>query len=322
MDNIGGGEGAQAYGHGGYHASNPITAKAYQSSTSARNEISFTDKIDGRLFDNFDVPPADIRASAQQMIQQEAFSPGYLSSVADDSSYVGLVAKSIMDGGIVPKEGNLYRNQLRWPDAAREASDPLSDKHFLDWDKPLSEQKDVIGSITPESMGLQYRQLDNGKHAYVNAEGGVVGNIQSGGTPESFRENWTRQLIREPDTGADFYKNLSSGLFSGDKGSVALRQAGIPGIRYLDAGSRPTNVVDKELYALYEKYGDVEKAVDEMMKGVYNTPKVKQQMREGYIKQLNEQKQTHNYVTFSDDLVNILERNGVPVTAPQPGLKK
>jgi hypothetical protein len=320
MDNIGGGEGAQAYGYGGYHASNPDVAVGYKNTLSKDTFLSPTGAVfsKNRLIDlGFDKSDAAIIMAA---IKNSGGDFNEAAKLVNRPSVAKFLI-GIGDGGSL-NEGSLYRNQLRWPDAAREASDPLSDKHFLDWDKPLSEQKDVIGSITPESMGLQYRQLDNGKHAYVNAEGGVVGNIQSGGTPESFRENWTRQLIREPDTGADFYKNLSSGLFSGDKGSVALRQAGIPGIRYLDAGSRPTNVVDKELYALYEKYGDVEKAVDEMMKGVYNTPKVKQQMREGYIKQLNEQKQTHNYVTFSDDLVNILERNGVPVTAPQPGLKK
>ena len=92
-----------------------------------------------------------------------------------------------------------------------------------------------------------------------------------------------------------------------------LSELGIPGSRYLDAGSRPTNIVDKELYALYEKYGDVNKAVDEMMKGVYNTPKVKQQMRDGYIKQLNTQKQSSNYVVFDDKLIDIVSRNNQPI---------
>jgi hypothetical protein len=285
MDNIGGGEGAQAYGHGGYHAASPDVAQRYATQLAFDRPKAIKSRADEVLDDlNYHRGNIDgVRASYQGMID---------SGIPETVAYAN--EKMALLDDVVSKErkSNLYRNQLRWPDPAREASDPLSDKHFLDWDKPLSEQS---ASVQSALRGINPDEL-----------------------------NWLKGAIKGTAKGSEIYDSARLDFASSpidDTGtSQRLNQAGIPGIRYLDAGSRPTNVVDKELYALYEKYGDVEKAVDEMMKGVYNTPKVKQQMREGYIKQLNEQKQTHNYVTFSDDLVNILERNGVPVTAPQPGL--
>jgi hypothetical protein len=139
--------------------------------------------------------------------------------------------------------GNIYRNQLRWPDAAREASDPLSDKHFLDWDKPLSEQ-------SPEVQAALAKLDPDTYHP----------------SGDDFDPSEVGQMV---------YSRIPRGA-SGDPRipSNRLRELGIPGIRYLDGGSRGAG------------------------------------------------QGTSNYVTFSDDLVNILERNGVPVTAPQPGLKK
>jgi hypothetical protein len=238
LSKIGTGEGAQAYGYGTYLAESPDVAKGYQERLAPFAKYNIDQAPAATKEQNAAAQLIDLWGGNRARIAVELKAEKGTSK-AQKEKILSEVDNLLSRQADVKKDvGNLYQARLAWPDAAREASDPLSPENFLDWDKPLSEQKDVIGSITPESMGLQYRQLDNGKHAYVNAEGGVVGNIQSGGTPESFRENWTRQLIREPDTGADFYKNLSSGLFNGDKGSVALRQAGIPGIRYLDAGSR------------------------------------------------------------------------------------
>lgn len=293
MDNIGKGEGAQAYGHGGYHAGNRNVAEGYRRGLSNRD----FQNLARDTYNQFD----DADAAVESLLSNPSLSDNQreLISALQADDWLGFdyphqaideVLKnpdkwdlSQRTKDAVANTGNLYRNELRWPDPAREAADPLSDKHFFEWEKPLSEQSDFVKQAV----------IDSGLAKQIAAEQGI----------------------------ADI-NYVGARHFESPENSRRLAEAGIPGIRYLDAGSRPANVVDKELYALYEKYGDVEKAVDEMMKGVYNTPKVKQQMREGYIKQLNEQKQTHNYVTFSDDLVNILERNGVPVTAPQPGLSR
>ena len=99
-------------------------------------------------------------------------------------------------------------------------------------------------------------------------------------------------------------------------GAEAMRQAGIPGIKYFDAQSRPSqNVITSRLLRLQEKFGgDAEKAVDEFMRSVHNTDKVKAEMRKDFLKQL-QQARTSNFVVFpgNEGLLNILERNSQPL---------
>lgn len=70
-------------------------------------------------------------------------------SVASEPQYVGA-------------SGVLYKNQLRWPNAARESADPLSESHFLDWDKPLEEQSDYVKNVIANlDEDEWYRLVDN-----------------------------------------------------------------------------------------------------------------------------------------------------------------
>jgi hypothetical protein len=99
-------------------------------------------------------------------------------------------------------------------------------------------------------------------------------------------------------------------------GADAMRQAGIPGIRYLDQSSRATpNITNQRLANLYAKHGgNAEAAVDEMMRSVYNTPKKKQEMRDAFLQQLATPK-TSNFVVFpgNENLLNIKKRNEDPL---------
>lgn len=99
-------------------------------------------------------------------------------------------------------------------------------------------------------------------------------------------------------------------------GAEAMRQAGVPGIKYFDAQSRPSqNVITNRLLRLQEQFGgDAEKAVDEFMRSVHNTDKVKAEMRKDFLKQL-QQARTSNFVVFpgNEGLLNILERNNQPL---------
>ena len=113
-------------------------------------------------------------------------------------------------------EGNLYNVELRWPDAAREAVDPLSEEHFLHWDKPLSEQSQFVkNAISPYVREYGLPMSEEGRSLYSvmkELEGKKIG-LNSGSSPSAFNQ-------------------LSP------QASEALYQAGIPGIRYLDQGSR------------------------------------------------------------------------------------
>ena len=99
------------------------------------------------------------------------------------------------------KTGHMYEVNV--------AADP---EHFLDWDKPLSEQHPVVQNavqnIADKSSALSQRMM------------------------EAEKSNL-------PFTGRDFVSTLARG---GDYGhpaiAQALQDAGVPGIRYLDQGSR------------------------------------------------------------------------------------
>jgi hypothetical protein len=123
--------------------------------------------------------------------------------------------------------GNLYQARLAWSDAAREATDPLSPENFLDWDKPLIEQSPMV----QEAIG--------------RFEGAV-------GVNES--------KIQRPYqvTGSSLYDNyfLSTGA---DPARLAkeLNKAGIPGIRYLDAGSRGASEGSRNYVVFDDKLIDI-----------------------------------------------------------------
>jgi hypothetical protein len=151
---------------------------------------------------------------------------GRIDSEAASRRAIAAATNSMRPESFVKDPGALYTIDL--PDSAI--------ARMLDWDKPLSQQPDIVKRINPQSLGLTYKQLENGNHAFVNSEGKIIGNLQKGGTQESFTKNWTEDVLR--GTGSDLYRQLGQGMEGGPKVSSALRQAGIPGIRYLDQGSR------------------------------------------------------------------------------------
>jgi hypothetical protein len=129
---------------------------------------------------------------------------------------------------------------------------------FLDWDAPLTEQKHILDAITPESMGLTFKQLDNGHMAYVNELDRPIGQFQKGGTEESFRKNWMERL-RSLKDGATLQKYLG---LTADEATHALRKAGVAGIKYLDQASRSMGkgtrnyvAFDDNMISILRKYG-------------------------------------------------------------------
>jgi hypothetical protein len=156
---------------------------------------------------------------------------------------------------------------------------------MLDYDKPLSQQ-------TPQ----------------------VQSNLMSVVDSQMGQGTWEQWIKNNPD-----YRNLGNDLFetrSPSEMSQLLRESGIPGIRYLDQGSRATpNITNQRLAALYQKHsGNAEKAVDEMMRSVYNTPKKKEEMRQQFLAQM-QTPQTSNFVVFpgNENLLNIKKRNDDPM---------
>ena len=247
LANIGTGEGAQAYGHGLYFGEgfdSPV-AMSYAPRDPAFEAALLKKYNEAERMGNY---PA-LQVYEDYMMHK---TPANMESAIAEYGFTGKDLDAAMKAHQFAskeyqkqKTSNLYNVSLRWPDAAREAADPLGPQHFLDWDAPLSQQKQFLEALTPEKMGLTLRHPeDGGFMSYVGSTGKPIGLQMKGATPEKFRERWLNRLaeIGNQEQGAGRAIGYLGGTSTtGELApavSNALRQAGIPGIRYLDAGSR------------------------------------------------------------------------------------
>jgi len=227
MDKIGTGEGAQAYGHGLYFAENEGVAKQY------RDALSGPLKFDGR---------------------QVADGEGYAYNAIQDAG--GSIEQAIADtldmlkdntlGVLTPQPKSGYVKGLsvlqKWqrdgvpkvtsPGSMYEVNINADPADFLDWDAFPDTQTEAAQKYFSEVFGFVPDQ--------------------SGGVSLTFRDS---ALNREKGT---------FGPTSGTSELVSkeMLQRGIPGIRYLDAGSRGAGdgsrnyvVFDDSLIDIIRKYG-------------------------------------------------------------------
>jgi hypothetical protein len=236
ISKVGTGEGAQAYGHGMYFAENPNVAKQYQKDLSNFYEpyVQYgKEKIAGQNLSDVDLNVFKyLEMGKKQAGEFPHNTQYYAKKIAEEHNDLEALKKLQEQSDIKFGEqyniGNLYKVDI--PDEYI--------PNMLDWDKPLSVQPQIIQKLNPQTLGLSYTKLPNGNHAFVNSEGKKFGMLQKGGTFESFEKNWMEDLTK--GTGADFYKKFGQSMFGQDtvKTSETLNNAGIKGIRYLDAGSR------------------------------------------------------------------------------------
>jgi len=117
--------------------------------------------------------------------------------------------------------GHLYNVELKWPDAAREAADPLGEHHLLDWDAPVTAESD-IGKRLKGLFPQYYQQIMQKDIGGNHPTGDMVYNRLSELMSEGKRSN--------------VFENAAS--YGAKNASQELSDLGIPGIRYLDQGSR------------------------------------------------------------------------------------
>jgi hypothetical protein len=203
INKVGTGEGAQTYGHGMYFAENPAVARNYmefEGLPSLESKVPLQKQT--RDFLNEYVDPNSKPSDWLKGAREDAKANNRLDILAELNK---LKSKDI---GHTTIGGNLYKVDI--PDA----DIPL----MLDWDKPLSKDapqqlKDALNGIIKEYPDL--------KEPFMKA----------------FREN---------KPGNHYYSLLNDYAKTGDLvknqqfASSVLQKAGIPGIRYLDEGSRKT----------------------------------------------------------------------------------
>jgi hypothetical protein len=203
---IGTGEGAQAYGHGLYLAENPRVAKGYQKDVTRK--LFDTNSILGWGEGRVKLNPGDSGMLFQyargtlppiEAAKKLKINAGSAGAYSDET-----IADAITKIREQTK-GNLYKVDLPDEQIAK----------MLDWDKPLSEGQ----------MISLYDKMQQGQ-------------LSSFAKP--FQDNFYLRMEKgnvAPD-GQDLFMELSKELGGQKYVSDALRDLGIPGIRYLDGGSR------------------------------------------------------------------------------------
>jgi len=258
---IGTGEGAQAYGHGLYFAENEGVAKNYKETLGGKG-------LDIRSAVEKHLPDETLSQDDLSAIYRAALSDGKEPQEAAKS--VQMAVSGLRDPGVsfMGPPGEKGQKIARAIADIREkargrmyevdiAADPA---HFLDWDRPLGEQ--------PGAAHLPSANMNDT----------VAAILQRAQSNEMF----------------------AGDLIGKDRATVAeltqeLANRGIPGIKYLDQGSRMTGAVEK----LGDKY---------FFKGSM-TPYATRAEAEAAAEKAGNV--SRNYVVFDDSIINILRKYGL-----------
>jgi hypothetical protein len=202
---IGTGEGAQAYGHGLYLAESPGVAKSYKEQLGAGRGIGDDDTI-ARVLEAV----GGNSAKAAEELRKRA---QYANIPGGKEKLLAMAEKA--EAGFDPR-GNLYKVSIPRDMEAR----------MLDWDKPLSEQPPEV-----QKKLLSHTDIQD-----------IAGFREGAQWADEEPGPWQ---IKEGMTGGDLVKAMEAYFAGRGQGitrsagpSEQLRQAGVPGIKYLDGGSR------------------------------------------------------------------------------------
>jgi hypothetical protein len=220
-----GGEGAQVYGWGIYLAGNKKTGQFY------RESLSDHRLAPGIAQKYLELTGGD-KQKAIERLRKDAEAAGSSGQQYDDA------AKFLETGKHNP--GRLYTLDI--PD----------DGAYLDLDKTYDEQPDVVKAalkklgindggkeITQKNFPNEYKLTGGGSIVRSdNSNFGFLLMPASGGPGFSLSWKDILNLIGKDGTGSRIYSALSSKLGGDKAASLALREAGIPGLMYLDQGSR------------------------------------------------------------------------------------
>lgn len=213
---IGTGEGAQAYGHGLYFAGEEGVAREYRDTlTRLANSSPEKNVVQQELNAVIQASNAKFGELLNQGVRFG--SPEAETALAPHTAAIEAARAKVSQFQNNP--GHMYEVNI--------AANP---DHFLDWDKPLSQQSQHVQEA-----------LQRTPYPPANRNESVAAYIARLETNRAY-------ATREGDP---------SGL-----AAAALQQAGIPGIRYLDSGSRASGegtsnhvVFSPELIQIIRKYG-------------------------------------------------------------------
>ena len=216
-EKIGTGEGAQAYGYGLYFAESPDVAKEYQLKLSGVGRVQ-------PMIDQYGSVDAAIAETEKRIAHFRNAVAEKRSNPATNAGMLQIAEKSLegsekalqdlrsIKAGNLGNQGSRYKVDL--PDAKIE--------QMLDWDKPISQQPAMQKAFTKFWKGLS-------KNERAQAVFDEFGDY-----------DLAEQMAKSPGEvrGRLAYTLMTHHLGDQAAASDFLRQQGVPGIKYLDAGSR------------------------------------------------------------------------------------
>lgn len=245
MDKIGTGEGAQAYGHGLYLAENKAVAQDYSKMQPTAMPTP------NRIWNGVELTPG---------------SPEYHAATLLERSTLPATRKEV-SGWIKEAES--------WPDALK--NNPSEQAVLAGWRKTL----DVLNSVGKKS---EFKVGSNANLYKTDIPDEAVARFLDWDKPLSqqskeVQAGLSKALAKRPGmTGAELYnvfggsgalrQDLNTNFGFGKQASETLKELGIPGIRYLDGGSRGAGqgssnfvVFSPDLIRILERNGQATGAV-------------------------------------------------------------
>ncbi len=234
---IGTGEGAQAYGHGLYFAESPEVAKSYARALSNIGPNGY----------------ATAHLNAQNQVARFGNDPEWAAD-ALSASLGGLdeYARPAVEKTLELIKSGAYRKPLDNPGRLYHVDIPDNDvAGMLDWDKPLSGQPDtvrraleqaLVKNVNPDGldMGGGGKILDN-RNRQAAPDKPYPWILASGDAKFGLSQKDVDRMVGENVTdlsGEQIYTRLTASLGSQAAATDALKKLGVPGIKFLDGGSR------------------------------------------------------------------------------------
>lgn len=226
ISKIGTGEGAQAYGPGLYFAEAEAVAKQYRDNLGG---FRWGAKIPSRVVDGIDVA-----FDVQQALQQANGSPARARQILEQNKrqFAGTGRDAMDDGALKLFDEIAPTLNPKASGRMYEVKINADPETFLDWDKPLRQQNPAVSQAIDRAIG------------------------------DKANDPLFRRMFLDQGKAQEAYGAVVNVTGSPEKARTALRDAGISGVRYKDAGSRGTDagtsnyvVFDDKLIEILRKYG-------------------------------------------------------------------
>jgi hypothetical protein len=365
IDKIGTGEGAQAYGHGLYFAENQAVAEDYKRKLTLMQPAAFDGA--GATLTNAEKAANTALANhgwdkqkALASLENERPRHSDVDRQAFEDEWNAKVREAVSRWS--KNTGRLYQVDIPDEVVAR----------MLLWDKPLSAQsekvQDAVAKLNRPTSLLEVLadktipQLikwvngfdrNNSFDEMVEEDPSLTADDVRAAIISSYDEEDMAEYLGSPRfdparTGESIYRELSSKLGGDAAASKAMDEAGVPGIRYLDGGSRnrPLKQVKREFLAQLPEDADFNEVLDLIGSGTFSPENeailkalaendwlgfdypsqaisaalspdlANYDASDALVKAVEEAQKdaTYNLVVFNDKNVTITHKDGSPVT--------